>query len=188
MNSEKITQIILGGLMSVAVIAIAWFFIQADKQAAVDNALASSGESSTSASGENGDVEQFSVDNAEDQFKTLSTDAVDEMLTSGRKQMLYIGCRYCPHCRAFEPIIKEFITKNNLDRDAVQKWEAGYRCYIEEGQDGYEQYERLASKLIDGGVPQFLYIENGEIVDSFSDDRTVENLEAFFKKHNYLLQ
>ncbi|MDO4870840.1 MAG: hypothetical protein Q3996_01970 [Candidatus Saccharibacteria bacterium] len=193
MKSEKIAQTILGGLMLITIIAIAWFFIQSDKQAAVEQALAKGGQTNQRATAKGTATktaknEKFSIDNAEDPFKTLSLNEVDEILTSGRKQMLFIGCRYCPHCQSFEPTIKKFITKHNFDRNAIQKWEAGYQCYVKEGEDGHEQYMRLADKLIDGGVPQVLYIENGKIVDTFADNRTVEGLENFFKKHNYLLQ
>lgn len=182
MNSEKITQVVLGGMMILAAIAIGAFFIENNKQAAVEEALKNNNlQDKVKAA-------QFSVDNPDEPYKTLSLNEVDEMLNSGRKQMLFIGCRYCPHCQAFEPTIAEFIKKHGFDRDVVQKWEAGYRCFVEEGTEGYEQYERLSTKLIDGGVPQFLYIENGKIVDSLDGDRTVENLEKFFKKHSYKLQ
>ena len=77
MNSEKLTQVILGGFMVIAVISIGWFFMESNKQAAVEEALrkergtASSTEKSDNAGSNTKDV-KYSVDNANEPYKTIA--------------------------------------------------------------------------------------------------------------------
>lgn len=175
MNSERITQIFLGSFMILALIFGTVFMMNLNAKPTARQQTTSQGQS-----------EQFSIDNPSEPYATLSLDQIDELVKSGRKQMLLISCRYCPHCQRFEPTVKEFIKKNKFSRNVVQKWEAGYRCFIPEGQEGYEKYEELSAKIIAGGVPQFSYIEGGKVVDSL-ETRSVDGLEAFFKKHGYEL-
>lgn len=138
----------------------------------------------------------FSVDDSDSVMKTLSYEETKAMLDDrDRRQMVYVGCRYCSFCQQFEPIIDDFLESKSepmSNRERIVKWEGGYRCYVDSEHEDYDLYTELERRLLTGptgeltGTPRFLYIEGGEIKDELSSSaRTVDGLQAFFDKNNY---
>jgi len=205
MNSEKLTQVILGGFMVIAVISIGWFFMESNKQAAVEEALrkergtASSTEKSDNAGGNTKNV-KYSVDNANEPYKTIALAEAATKLKQEGEQVFYIGCRNCGHCLNLEKVMKQFLDKHkdkNVNRDLIQKIEAGYSCIPEKNSEDYKGYEQVYQFLVDAGVteaneekgfgtPHFYLIKNGKIADSLSKyGRSVEGLEKMFAANHY---
>lgn len=210
MNSEKLTQIILGGFMAIAVVSIGWFFIESNKQAAVEEALrkergTNSVELTTDQSGkvkENGKPSEvkYSVDQASDPYKTLALAEAPAKLKQEGEQVFYIGCRDCGHCLNLEKVLKQFLDKHkdkNGGRDLIYKIEAGFSCVPEPGSEDYKGYEQVYQFLVDAGAteanpdkgfgtPHFYLVKNGKIVDSLNKyGRSVEGLEKMFAANNY---
>lgn len=145
---------------------------------------------------DNNETSAFSVDDNKSVMKTLSYQETKTMLDdSNRKQMVYVGCRYCSFCQQFEPIIEDFLESKSepmSNRERIVKWEGGYKCYVEPEHADYDLYSELERRLLTGstgeltGTPRFLYVEGGNIVDELSSNaRTVDGLQAFFDKNNY---
>lgn len=175
MNSEKLTQIILGGFMAIAVVSIGWFFIESNKQAAVEEALrkergTGSVELTTDKSGkvqENGSSKaqesgnpsevKYSIDKASDPYKTLSLAEAPAKLKQDGEQVFYIGCRDCGHCINLEKVMKQFLDKHkdkNANRDLIYKIEAGFSCVPEPGSEDYKHYEQVYQFLVDAGATE----------------------------------
>lgn len=200
MNSEKLTQIILGGFMAIAVISIGWFFIESNKQAAVQEALNKerAGASQTTQV-QAGDI-KYSVDQASDPYKTLSLAEAPAKLKQDSEQAFYIGCRQCGHCLNLEKVMKRFLDKHkdkNGGRDLIYKIEAGFSCVPQEDSEDYKHYEQIYQFLVDNGVaeenpdkgfgtPHFYLVKNGKITDSLDKyGRSLEGLEKMFTTNKY---
>lgn len=174
MNSEKITQIVLGGFMAVAVLAIGWFFIKSQTSTSETKTV---------------ELNQISLNSAATQ------------LTSGSElQAYYIGCRNCPHCLNLEATLKSFLAKNserNQDNNLIYKVEAGYNCVPSESSDERADYEKIYQFLVDNGVaeeneskgfgtPHFYLVKDGKIVDSLDKyGRTEDGLTKLFSTNSY---
>lgn len=181
-NDDKARFIIIGILLLVMGVMIGVSLSTADKNKNDTNSK---------------DNVTFSVDDNQSVMRTLSYKETKAMLDdSDRKQMVYVSCRYCSFCQQFEPIIEEFL-KSKPDpmsnRERIVEWEGGYKCFVEQDHKDYELYAELERRLLTGptgeltGTPRFLYIEGGKIIDELSSsDRTVEGLQAFFNKNNYI--
>lgn len=201
MNSEKLTQIVLGGFMVIAVVSIAWFFLESNKQAAVEEALRKErGSNTTEVTTDSSNSTKYSVDQTSDPYKTLSLAEAPAKLKQDGEQAFYIGCRNCGHCLNLEKVMKQFLDKHkdkNANRDLIYKIEAGFSCVPEPGSEDYRHYEQVYQFLVDAGAteansdkgfgtPHFYLIKNGKISDSLNEyGRSVEGLEKMFAANHY---
>lgn len=201
MNSEKLTQIVLGGFMVIAVVSIAWFFLESNKQAAVEEALRKErGSNTTEVTTDGSNSTKYSVDQTSDPYKTLSLAEAPAKLKQDGEQAFYIGCRNCGHCLNLEKVMKQFLDKHkdkNANRDLIYKIEAGFSCVPEPGSEDYRHYEQVYQFLVDTGAteansdkgfgtPHFYLIKNGKISDSLNEyGRSVEGLEKMFAANHY---
>lgn len=201
MNSEKLTQIVLGGFMVIAVVSIAWFFLESNKQAAVEEALRKErGSNTTEVTTDGSNSTKYSVDQTSDPYKTLSLAEAPAKLKQDGEQAFYIGCRNCGHCLNLEKVMKQFLDKHkdkNANRDLIYKIEAGFSCVPEPGSEDYRHYEQVYQFLVDAGAteansdkgfgtPHFYLIKNGKISDSLNEyGRSVEGLEKMFAANHY---
>lgn len=201
MNSEKLTQIVLGGFMVIAVVSIAWFFLESNKQAAVEEALRKErGSNTTEVTTDGSNSTKYSVDQTSDPYKTLSLAEAPARLKQDGEQAFYIGCRNCGHCLNLEKVMKQFLDKHkdkNANRDLIYKIEAGFSCVPEPGSEDYRHYEQVYQFLVDAGAteansdkgfgtPHFYLIKNGKISDSLNEyGRSVEGLEKMFAANHY---
>lgn len=201
MNSEKLTQIVLGGFMVIAVVSIAWFFLESNKQAAVEEALRKErGSNTTEVTTDGSNSTKYSVDQTSDPYKTLSLAEAPAKLKQDGEQAFYIGCRNCGHCLNLEKVMKQFLDKHkdkNANRDLIYKIEAGFSCVPEPSSEDYRHYEQVYQFLVDAGAteansdkgfgtPHFYLIKNGKISDSLNEyGRSVEGLEKMFAANHY---
>lgn len=201
MNSEKLTQIVLGGFMVIAVVSIAWFFLESNKQAAVEEALRKErGSNTIEVTTDGSNSTKYSVDQTSDPYKTLSLAEAPARLKQDGEQAFYIGCRNCGHCLNLEKVMKQFLDKHkdkNANRDLIYKIEAGFSCVPEPGSEDYRHYEQVYQFLVDAGAteansdkgfgtPHFYLIKNGKISDSLNEyGRSVEGLEKMFAANHY---
>lgn len=202
MNSEKLTQIVLGSFMVVACLTIGWFFMESNKQSAVEQALRKERDATASSNNlaEETDNTKYSVDQASDPYKTISLAEAPAKLKQAGEQVFYIGCRRCGHCLNLEQVMKQFLNKHkakNANRDLIYKIEAGYNCIPDQKSQDYKGYEQVYQFLVDAGVaetnarkafgtPHFYLIKNGKIADSLDKyGRSVEGLEKMFAENHY---
>ena len=90
-------------------------------------------------------------------YKTIALAEAATKLKQKGEQVFYIGCRNCGHCLNLEKVMKQFLDKHkdkNVNRDLIQKIEAGYSCIPEKNSEDYKGYEQVYQFLVDAGVTE----------------------------------
>lgn len=173
MDKEKISNYVIGGLMVAAVAVILFLtFFRGESNEAVEAQTFS-------------DV--FSVNDPEKAYQTIGLQEVKAILDDKKTQVLFIGCRSCPHCNNYQSVVEDVI-KNSLDGDRhqIQHWEAGYQCYPKQDDPDFELYMDLASEILgQEGVPQTVLLKDGKVEDRQVGALPADELKAFLAKHGY---
>lgn len=132
------------------------------------------------------------------EFKKIShKEAIALAKNPTARQMVYIGCRDCGHCKTLETAIGKFLGKYpeaNQNKDLIVMVEAGYTCVPgDKNSQEFKDYLELAKLYVADadpetgsfGTPQVLFVENGKVVDAGLTARSVEGLEDLFKSKGY---
>lgn len=177
MNKKQIGNFVIAGLILVGVALVCFFaFYKGNQKKSVASAKTF--------------ADVYSVDKPSDAYRTLSLDQVNELLGKGKTQVLIATCRFCPHCQQYEPIVAQVI-KDSLggDRDKIQRWEAGYKCYPKQNDPAYDLYSKLTSSILgEQGVPQTILIKDGRVADREIGAIDATALRAFLTKHGVLAE
>lgn len=109
-----------------------------------------------------------------DAFTPVTSQDVLDLIASAGTGFLYVGRPTCPNCTTFAPLLSAVVLENDF---TVLYYDT----------DVAKSNPDLKSQALDAisveGVPSFMYIENGEIIEKLTDRKTEDSIKAFFDKY-----
>jgi len=110
--------------------------------------------------------------------RLISEDILD-LLEYGWSELVFVGRSTCPYCQAFAPKLTKVVAENDY---RVWYYDTDVASQADE-----ELYVKVMTTLGIEGVPSFIFISGGEVVDRLADTQSEAAIVEFIERYKDLL-